>query len=89
MTKLHYPDRFLHGFFYNGHEADLVILRLPLRIIDSDKYWVEGAKPTFILKGILQEFLINRYYSIVLITALRPIYVHTLHFANSKIKKQA
>ncbi len=36
-----------------------MILRLPLRIKDSDKYRAEGAKPTLILKGTLQEFLIK------------------------------
>ncbi len=46
-------------------------LRLPLRIKDSDKYWVEDAKPTLILKGILQEFLINGHEA-DLVTLGRP-----------------
>ncbi len=45
---------------YNCHEAELDSLRLPLRIIDSDKYRAEGAKPTLILKRIYQEFHIKR-----------------------------
>ncbi len=42
---------------YNGHEADLKTLRLPLRIKDSDKYWVEDAKLTLILKEFSRSFL--------------------------------
>ena len=41
----------------------MVTLILPLRIIDSDKYRAEDAKPTLILKGTLQEFYIKTGYS--------------------------
>ncbi len=43
-------------FLDNCHEADLVTLRLPLRIKDSDKKWATGAEPILIIQGTLQEF---------------------------------
>ncbi len=70
------------GLCYNGHEADLKTLRLLLRIIDSDRYWAEGAKPTYIFKGTLQEFHIKKHllagYYLDLITLLKGL----LHMIN-------
>ncbi len=44
-------------FLINGHEADLNSVTSPQRIKDSDKYRVEGAKPTLITKGFCRSFI--------------------------------
>ncbi|GEM_PF-6407358 len=43
-------------FHINGHEADLKTVGRP-----HNKKWAVGAKPTLIIQGSLQEFLINVY----------------------------
>ncbi len=54
------------SLWYNRHETDLDLPRLPQRIKDSDKLWAEGAEPMNVMGYIL--FLIKKLWKVYILS---------------------